>query len=67
MIKECIKSQKKIYKILKPIIDFVRQIGHTVRGYLRKLITFNPNFKKLCAYKNCATAERCFAVANGRS
>ena len=67
MIKEYIKSRKKIYNILKPQVDVARQIEYTVRGFFSKIVTCNPNFKELRTYRNCATGKRCFVVANGPS
>lgn len=67
MLKERIKANKKLYSVLKPVVDVERQIAYSIRGVARKVIIINPNFKKLKKYRNSATAKRCFIVANGPS
>ena len=67
-IKENMKNNKKVYKILKPMVDRGRMIEHSLLGFLRKSSVFcNQNYKELKKYRNLHKGQRCFVIANGPS
>lgn len=67
-LKEALKRNKAVYKILKPIVDLCRICVFTIRGGFVKIGLYKTeNIQKLVSYKNKHKGERCFLVTNGPS
>lgn len=68
-LKENIKNNQNLYKILKPCVDEGRIIKESTKGFFRERVPVvrNENYKKLAYYNGIGGGGRCFVIANGPS